>query len=229
MKKNKKYALNNSYFKNRGANMPDTILEIAKYNQTTGELPFEYNGQNWVYDAFCERQKRASIAYSQYLTPDKTAQRVAELAVEYFNGNDVLDACCGTGQLSKHLADKDFKVSGFDVDSNMVELCKILYKNDNFIGFSHDDYSLFSQENKVKYIVSNPPYEDLTNFFRFLVNALEYNGQCILIVPNGTWGKEKPKAFVELKNKFVLLEKEAMQEPFARTNVSAEILVLEKI
>ncbi|MDR1130591.1 MAG: hypothetical protein LBK96_06380 [Prevotellaceae bacterium] len=74
----KKYELKNSYFKNRYGNMPDTILEIAQYQKEHGELPFKYDGDNWVYDAFCERQKRKGVYASQYLTPDATVAWLKE-------------------------------------------------------------------------------------------------------------------------------------------------------
>jgi len=62
MSKNKKYQLHNSYFKvNRMLRLPDTILEIAEYLKENGELPFAYNGNNWVYDAFVEQQKYIGV------------------------------------------------------------------------------------------------------------------------------------------------------------------------
>ena len=77
----KRYALANSYFKNRLLIWPDTLCEIHDYLQQHGELPFRYDGDNWSYDALCERQKRRGVRLSQYLTPDATARRIAALAV----------------------------------------------------------------------------------------------------------------------------------------------------
>ena len=47
----KRYALANSYFKNRLLIWPDTLCEIHDYLQQHGELPFRYDGDNWPYDA----------------------------------------------------------------------------------------------------------------------------------------------------------------------------------
>ena len=74
-KTQKKYCLHNSYFKlNRMMNLPDTILEIAEYKEANSELPFTYTGSNWVYDAFCERQKYCGVHNAQFLTPDATVK-----------------------------------------------------------------------------------------------------------------------------------------------------------
>ena len=55
------------------------------------------DGDNWPYDALCERQKRRGVRLSQYLTPDATARRIATLAVRYFeNDSRIMDVCCGT-------------------------------------------------------------------------------------------------------------------------------------
>lgn len=100
----KRYALANSYFKNRLLIWPDTLCEIHDYLQQHGELPFRYDGDNWSYDALCERQKRRGVRLSQYLTPDATARQIAALAVRYFeNDSRIMDVCCGTGQLTRAL------------------------------------------------------------------------------------------------------------------------------
>ena len=97
----KRYALANSYFKNRLLIWPDTLCEIHDYLQQHGELPFRYDGDNWPYDALCEQQKRRGVRLSQYLTPDATARQIAALAVRYFeNDSRIMDVCCGTGRIA---------------------------------------------------------------------------------------------------------------------------------
>ena len=97
----KKYSLHNSYFKiNRSLGLPDTIFEIGKYWKENKDLPFNYGGENWVYDAFCERQKYRGVNNSQFLTPDKTAERIARIAATHFRGDTILEPCCGTGQIA---------------------------------------------------------------------------------------------------------------------------------
>ena len=63
----KRYALTSSYYKHRQTGWPDTLAEIYDYLQQHGELPFRYEGDNWSYDAMCERQKRPGVYLSQYV------------------------------------------------------------------------------------------------------------------------------------------------------------------
>lgn len=226
MMKTKKYALTNSYFKNKSYGMPDTLLEIAKYNQANDELPFEYTGNNWVYDAFCERQKRKGVYNSQYLTPDYTVERMLHFANKYFRGDDVCDACCGTGQITKELLKDKYNVTAFDVDYEMVELCKILYPN--LLVFQSDYQSLEGSYNQV---ISNPPYElpILTEFLQWIDCIQTTGGVSILLIPCGFIYKNKPMKLVEILRKFSIVEIEAMQENFERTKTRAEIVVLRKL
>lgn len=225
MAKQKKYALTNSYFKNRSYGMPDTILEIAKYNRETLQLPFEYAGSNWVYDAFCERQKRAGVHLSQFLTPDFTVDRMMHFAGKYFTGNDVLEPCCGTGQITKELLRDGYNLTAFDLDRELVDLCELLYPNLNVF---HSDFR--EVIHRSDQIIANPPYEVpvMTEFLQWILSIQNSGGRSILLLPNGCIDKERPKAFVETLRQFNVLEREDMREPFLRTGAHAEIVVLEK-
>lgn len=63
----KRYALQNYYLR-RNFYWPDTLPEILDYWQQHNDLPFLYGGDNWPYDAMCERQRRKGVYASQYLT-----------------------------------------------------------------------------------------------------------------------------------------------------------------
>ncbi|MDR3169639.1 MAG: methyltransferase domain-containing protein [Candidatus Peribacteria bacterium] len=82
-----------------------------------------------------------------------------------------LDACCGTGQLTKYLIKEGFKVEGFDIGCDMVEICKLQYPDHIFW---EQNYIEPENERKYKLIVSNPPYDigDLAEFFEYLYNTL---------------------------------------------------------
>ena len=127
----KRYALTSSYYKHRQTGWPDTLAEIYDYLQQHGELPFRYEGDNWSYDAMCGRQKRLGVYLSQYLTPDCTARQMAALAVRYFdNDSRIVDACCGTGQLTRAMIAGGVHPSaivGFDADAELVDLYERLY------------------------------------------------------------------------------------------------------
>lgn len=220
----KKFALTNSYFKNRQYGMPDTILEIAYYFKEHGELPFAYGGENWVYDAMVERQKRNGVHASQFLTPDRTAQRIAAIAMEYGNSMTACDVCAGTGQLTKALMGEGISVSAIEFDYELAELLQLLYPT-----VTRDRFQDVQLSN-IPLVISNPPYEvpELTEFMQWLHVSLDNDGTAILLIPKGFADKERPKAIPEIMNKFFIVHREDMEEDFARTKIKAEIIVLRK-
>lgn len=224
----KKYALNNSYFKNTyyGINTPPlTPYDVFLYLKQHGELPFAYHGDNWMYDCYNEYQKRRTIYNSQFFTPDDTADRMAQLAYNYFDENKpVLDACCGFGQLTRALLKQNFQCFGYDFCFELVEM----YKENTKCGAEHTDFQSFGK--KYTNIMSNPPYEIpiLTEFLECTYKILEDDGTLILLIPNGFVDKVKPKRTYDILEKYKLLHSEPMEEKFARTNEKAEIVILEK-
>ena len=74
----KRYALQNYYLR-RNFYWPDTLPEILDYWQQHNDLPFLYGGDNWPYDAMCERQRRKGVYASQYLIPDRTDAELVDL------------------------------------------------------------------------------------------------------------------------------------------------------
>ena len=227
--KKKKYQLHNSYFKvSKRLGLPDTILEIAKFKEESGELPFNYSGNNWVYDAFCERQKYNGIKMSQYLTSDYTVDRMLHFAGKYFEDVWVLEPCCGTGQITKELLKDGYNVAAFDIDQEMIDLCKMLYPDHSNI-FEMSDFKDYSfQHNQ---IIANPPYEmpEMALFMAWVLETLPFSGIAILLTPQGFIQKDKPKVLREILKQFGILEREDVSEPFARTMIRAEIVVLKKI
>jgi len=232
----KKYQLTNIYFKiARMYGLPQTILEIAEHEKQHGELPFAYNGDNWVYDAMCEKQKREGVYNSQYLTPDATVDRMMHFAGKYFISNEVLEPCCGTGQITKELINRKYDVLAFDIDDEMIKICELLYPERENItrhkivqgNFTRYDLEC-SHRNQ---IIANPPYEipELTDFFEWMYNNQDYGGISILLLPKGFIDKDKPRRLFEILRKFGVLEREDMMEEFARTKTRAEIVVLKKL
>ena len=206
----KRYALANSYFKNRLLIWPDTLCEIHDYLQQHGELPFRYDGDNWSYDALCERQKRRGVRLSQYLTPDATARQIAALAVRYFeNDSRIMDVCCGTGQLTRALIAAGVhpsQIVGLEVDRELADFYARLYPvTQTLIG----------------------PYRDI-DFLSCLAKVQQPGDRSVLLLPHGFIDKQRPKGIQETLRQFEVLYRTPMQERFARTNVTAEIVVLER-
>lgn len=222
----KKYALNNSYFKNHLPDMPHYPVEVVKYFKENNDLPFEYSGENWVYEMFCEFQKRGGVQLEQFLTPDKTAKRMFDLLRNY-NGistSSVLEIGCGTGQITKHLEVYQ-SVKAIDIDKDMIEICQTLYNADN-IEFIKSDYKEFT--GKFDYIICNPPYSDVPELLSCIDRNLADNGLAVVLLPAMTFKKERPKKLVELLSKFKVIQSEPMTEKFERTGVNAEISVIQR-
>jgi 2-polyprenyl-3-methyl-5-hydroxy-6-metoxy-1,4-benzoquinol methylase len=131
-------------------------IRFAKLQQH-GELPFRYDGDNWPYDALCERQKRRGVRLSQYLTPDATARRIAALAVRYFeNDSRIMDVCCGTGQLTRALIAEGVhpsQIVGLEVDRELADFYARLYPVTQTLIGPYRDID-FRCEN----VVANPPF-----------------------------------------------------------------------
>jgi SAM-dependent methyltransferase len=240
--KTKKYQLHNSYFKvNKMYGLPETITEIAYYEKEHGELPFKYDGSNWVYDAFVERQKYRGVYNSQFLTPDQTCDTLMHFAGKYFHekNNDVLEPFCGTGQITKELIKCGYSVEAFDNDDQMILFCDSFHNKDSGnVIFECCDFRDFDKPNKAGFyrkhhnqIVANPPYElpELTEFLEWTDEMQDCGGISVLLLPKGFIDKDKPKRTFQILSKFGLLEREDMREEFARTKTRAEIVVLKKI
>ena len=225
--KNKKYQLVNSYFKVAGMyGLPQVILEISEYLKLNGELPFKYSGDNWVYDAFCEFQKKNGVQNSQYLTPDATVERMMYLACKYFKEMDVLEPCCGTGQITKELLKYEYNVEAFDNDPVMTKICEIVTKLP--IVYLRDFKYFTGKHNQ---IIANPPYEIhiLIEFLEWIYESQDCGGISILLLPRKFIDKGKPSRLFQVLFKFGVLERENMQEEFARTKIPAEIVVLRRL
>jgi SAM-dependent methyltransferase len=233
--KTKKYALQNSYFKVARMNgLPDTILEIAEYKKQHGELPFKYDGNNWVYDAFSERQKYYGVQNSQYLTPDATVFRMMHFAGKYFTENDVLEPFCGTGQITKELIIDGYNLIAFDNDIEIVKFCREIICNEKLEDKEvfYEDFRNYKLPSTHKnQIIANPPYEMpvLTEFLEWIYEIQDFGGISILLLPKGFINKDKPKRTFDVLRKFGVLETEDMREEFARTKARAEIVVLKKL
>ncbi|WP_289035626.1 ParB/RepB/Spo0J family partition protein [uncultured Flavobacterium sp.] len=226
-KVSKKYSLNRSYFKNRRQDSPATISEVAQYLKEHNELPFEYSGDNWVYDAYIEYQKYTNVYHSQYFTPDATALRMAEIAKDYFDKSEiVLDACCGFGQLSKNLATDGYSIEAFDFSSELVET----YNSINSPHRTADVKEIEDMNGSYKNIISNPPYEvpTMTLFLDKLNDCLVEDGTAVLLLPKGFMEKKNPKKLYTLLSGFSIIFREDMKEDFEHTQWKSEIIVLRK-
>ena len=218
-----------NYYRNRAFRWPDTLPEIFDYLQRHDELPFRYEGDNWPYDAMCERQRRKGVHASQFLTPDRTARQMAALAVRYFdNENRIVDACCGTGQLSRALKAEGVHPSqfvAFDADGEMTDIYARLYP-EAAVMRAH----LREVDFRCGNVVANPPFgiAECTEFLHWLGDVQCSEDKSVLLLPAGFIDKPRPKTIQNLMQRFCICYRTSMREAFARTTARAEIVVLER-
>jgi len=225
-KVDKKYSMYNSYFKNRKESYPDSILDIVLYEKQHNELPFIYQGNNWIYDAMIERQKRKGVVGSQYMTPDAVVEQIGNLTDSFHpEGMNVLNACCGIGQLTGCLLQRGFNVEGFDGDGDLVEICKIIYPNGNFLQM---DFRGVESDKRWDLIIANPPHEQklLKEFMEWLSTAMSADGKAILIMPSDYMKKDKPSGLVNVIKYFETLYDEPVLEPIPFTSTKNTINII---
>lgn len=218
-----------NYYRCRRFHWPDTLSELFDYLQRHGELPFLYGGDNWPYEAMCERQRRQGVYASQFLTPDRTARQMAALAVRLFdNENRIADACCGTGQLTRALITEGVHPSSivaFDADQEMTDIYGRLYPEASVMR------SLFQEiDFRCGNVIANPPFEvaECTAFLRWLGDVQYPGDRAVLLLPVGFIDKQRPAMIRSIMQRFLTHYRTPMQERFARANHHAEIVVLER-
>ena len=154
---------------------------------------------------------------------------MAALAVRSFdNESRIVDACCGTGQLTRALIAEGVHPSSivaFDADTDMAVIYGRLYPEAAVMR------SLFQKiDFRCENVIANPPFEtaECTAFLRWL-GDIQYPGdKAVLLLSAGFIDKQRPKTVQDVVRRFCTLYRTPMQESFARTNCRAEIVVLER-
>ncbi len=217
----------NDYFENRRAKDPDSILKILTYRKRRRRFPFRYNGDNWAYDLICEHQRHYGVIDGQHLTPDAVAIKMAWLARWYGQGEKhVLEACCGTGQITKELLKHGFTVTAFDNEITMTEIHQYLYP---MCYAAIIDFRCFDQV-EMPLIVSSPPPDEeiLTEFIDWLVRSLTPGGRAVLLLPDRYVDSEQPEILAANLSRLKILDRSRSKENFVHTDAVFEIVVAEK-
>lgn len=239
----KKYTLKNVYYKNTmySNTYPREMKDLVAYFREWGDLPFELpesQKENWLYYAYCEYQKRHTVYLDQFFTPPATAQRMADLIDQLFVENKVylsdqkiVDLCCGFGMLSKPLVEHGYRVVGIDMAWDMEDL--YTFYTDDMCNYVHADVTepvgYLDLIKNAPVIVSNPPYDvpKLTKILSNIHPVMNPGQRLVMLLPRGFVEKSRPKAFVEVMEKFSVTNTLTMNEDFERTKIKAEIVVLQ--
>lgn len=231
-----KFSLDTSYFKNNSKKgHPDSLPDIVSYWKKYNELPFNYNGNDWLYDTMIARQKVHGIQNDQYMTPDTIARQIVELTNNFLpEDNNVLNACCGIGQLTKHLLESKFNVFGYDADETLVETCNLMYPQAQFYHYdfckSNEELIALSRVKQWDLIVSNPPSSkrNITSFIGWLSEALSDNGKAIVLMPDDFEYKKYNKFYKIYVERFKILTKEAISSESSQAgNNTMQIYLME--
>lgn len=114
---------------------------------------------------------------------------------------------------------------GLEVDRELADFYARLYPVTQTLIGPYRDID-FRCEN----VVANPPFEttEVVDFLSWLAKVQQPGDRSVLLLPHGFIDKQRPKGIQETLRQFKVLYRTPMQERFARTNVIAEIVVLER-
>jgi SAM-dependent methyltransferase len=175
----------------------------------------------------CEHQRHYGVVNGQHLTPDAVAVKMAWLARWHSpEAMQVLDACCGTGQITKELLKHGFRVSAFDNDVTMTEIHQYLYPT---CYAAIVDFREFKGV-QVPLIVACPPSDEevLAEFMAWLVESLTPGGRAVLLLPDRYVDEEEPEELAANLSRLKIRERSMPVEKFAHTDAAFEIVVVEK-
>ena len=114
---------------------------------------------------------------------------------------------------------------GFDADAELVDLYERLYPETAALRMQFREID-FRCEN----VIANPPFEiaECVSFLQWLSCTQHSGDRAVLLLPYGFIDKPCPKSVQETMRHFIVRHRTPMQEPFARTNCRAEIVVVER-
>ena len=242
----KKYALNNSYFKNRKPENPSTPLEVLWYYRQHLNLPYavrDFCPDTWLYDCHNEYQKRKGVLYEQFFTPKHVANEMLEEYAREKNKHyqeRILEPCCGYGQITReiiHDYKDDANIMLFDIDQSLIEE-NILFNNLDVykenVKIETFDFTNEEDNNKFDFlnydIISNPPYS-LPLLPVFLNRIYDWMGNgniAVLLLPYGIT-EHKYKKIRAAFSKFDYLNKgKVFEDVFFHTKIKTQIITLQK-
>ncbi|WP_455577365.1 malonyl-ACP O-methyltransferase BioC [Anaerosinus sp.] len=143
---------------------------------------------------------KAAKEYDEYAKVQKKMALVLNDLLEEKSNYEILEIGCGTGYLTKILADKfpDANILATDISPDMLESAKYKLSNYQNITYAILDGEKISTDKKYDLIISNAVFQwfsDYNQTFQRFFECLNPNGYLIY----STFG---PKTFIELSQSF---------------------------
>ena len=120
---------------------------------------------------------------------------IREIAPKYFidnflnslNGKDILDVCCGTGQIAKYIVSEGFNVLGIDNSKNMITLAKQLVEKCKFkIADALEFKTDFKYDGVLAHeCLSNFTYSQARKLIENIFYALKDDGKALISFSEG--------------------------------------------
>lgn len=139
------------YFKIPTPNILLELVELVLYLQ-------EQYPDCEIYEEFYKNYSNERTS-KEYMTPDYIAEFMIFLAGDVSNKN-ILDCCCGTGNILYKLLLKNTKLEGIDINRRVMTILffRIFFKNKNDdIELNVEDYFSNNERKKYDLIFSDPP------------------------------------------------------------------------
>jgi 2-polyprenyl-3-methyl-5-hydroxy-6-metoxy-1,4-benzoquinol methylase len=142
------------------------------------------------------------VSYPERIVPDDVEPGIAALhlkryvfAEPYCAGKEVLDACCGVGYGSAHLAATAARVVGVDVSSEAIEYARTRYGAPNVDFAAMDVTSLAFEGDSFDVVVAFEAIEhvrDATAFLREMTRVLRPHGALLVSTPQARSTTRQP-------------------------------------
>ncbi len=152
-------------------------------------------------------------ANGSYFTPTEVVGKLCDnlFSKESYEGKEILDPCCGTGNFILQLPDgiKSQQVYGNDIDEISVNLARInyalkydVYDRDTICShITQSDFLNMSDKRKFDYIIGNPPWGSERPYDDFVekgIKSLKKNGHLSFVLPESILSVKAHKSIREI-------------------------------
>lgn len=223
----------------------EVVLDAIRTFAENGSHPeIDFDGQliDFTNALYIEWKRRGKVYDGLYPTPfDVTSQAFKLLENDGFVGKTILDPGCGLGNIS-YVAQYSYGYNTISIDfSNLAcEVSRLVgIKNVIKGDFVGNEYNKPCDVGAFDAVVVNPPFgrifgrkQDIAIDFMDRIAELSTSGTLVsAILPNGFMCKDRPRAHVQMQERYkILYEEQVRKDAFVPlTSVSTILYLLEVI